>query len=51
MVDNKEIYKFDLGVKRLTPLTPKSDWDRISPHIITFKSHSKGMRIKEMIMN
>lgn len=33
------------------PLTPNSDQHLISPHNIAPKSHSKVMRIKEMIAN
>ena len=34
MVDSKENYKFELGVKRLNPSTPMSDQERISPYSI-----------------
>ena len=37
-------FKFNL-------LTPKSDWNLISPYNITTESHINVMRIKEMVAN
>ena len=41
----------DVKVRRVNPLNPKSDQHLISPYNITFESHVKVMRIKEMITN
>ena len=35
----------------ITPLTPKSDLNVISPNNITCESNIKGMRIKEIFTN
>ena len=48
MVNTKENFKFDLGVKGLTP---RIDRHPISPDNIIGKSNTKVVKIKEMIVS
>ena len=48
MVNMKENFKFDLGVKGLTP---RIDRHPISPDNIIGKSNTKVVKIKEMIVS